>query len=357
MLLSLFVVSAGCTGPSRPRPRVGSLPYPGFLTLYAVADPQHLGPHQSQRLVALPFTPTEVDRGIMYSRSGGFLDVAHIRKAIDWNHYVYAQIRDALKDKRPGLVFEGPDLVAYHLTFTYPPDWANGSEADQSNAQDLLPIVLSQHITYGMMTWHEVQTWYGYKSGAIFSEQASAFSYDDAMSHWVGITVAGKVLRDLQRDPLRDFDSSVTETLSATLASLGATKPDDTHRIVMSLEGSWWKDGQPLKRQVHVGLAEGYIRPLLVPAESGPLGDVGQRYPLPTLDNVNGRSFRSFCRVELELRCWEADTIRQRLPGTPEWIDMDRDIPRLIDDIQSAVDRQNPSPTALTRRTDDSSFP
>src|SRR5436190_23969737 len=92
-----------------PRDRLGCLPFPGPMTLYTVADPARLGHHRSGRWPK-PFADDEKERGILYTTRAGFLDLAHVRIAIDWTHYSTVAAREAVTAGRADFDVAGPDL-------------------------------------------------------------------------------------------------------------------------------------------------------------------------------------------------------------------------------------------------------
>src|SRR3982751_5241665 len=61
------------------KPRMGGLPYPGAFTLFELAHPDRLGHHAYDGQTG----PSEAVRGILHTCRGGFIDIAHARKAID----------------------------------------------------------------------------------------------------------------------------------------------------------------------------------------------------------------------------------------------------------------------------------
>src|SRR4051794_20958129 len=120
--LAIAAVCAGCTSDSAiPRGRIGALPFPGMMTLYCTADPHHLGRHRYAQAPRL-FQTDEEERGIIYTARGGFLDVAHLRAAIDWTRYDTLQIRRALESNKTHLALPGNRNAVLNVTLNYPPD-------------------------------------------------------------------------------------------------------------------------------------------------------------------------------------------------------------------------------------------
>src|SRR5690349_16968818 len=99
-LLLAVPTLVGCAGPADgPRDRLGALPFPGFFTLYSVADPARLGEHRYERTPRI-FRPDETERGIIYTARAGFLDIAHVRITIDEVRFCAGRVRVALEQRR-----------------------------------------------------------------------------------------------------------------------------------------------------------------------------------------------------------------------------------------------------------------
>src|SRR4051794_16399068 len=107
----------GMPGGSLPRDRLGCLPFPGLMTLYATADPARLGRHRYEDLPRL-FQEDEAGRGIIYTERAGFVDLAHVRIAIDWTRYCAHAVRDALEARQGGVDLTCAEGDVFHVTLT-----------------------------------------------------------------------------------------------------------------------------------------------------------------------------------------------------------------------------------------------
>jgi hypothetical protein len=67
---------------TRPRVRIGTLPYPFFM--YRDSE-DNFGKHEYYK--APLFRSKEEDRGIFYTCRAGFIDMAHLRAGIDYGAY------------------------------------------------------------------------------------------------------------------------------------------------------------------------------------------------------------------------------------------------------------------------------
>ncbi len=294
----------------QPRARVGSIPARGAFTLWKVADPARLGQH---RYSAGVLGASEAARGIVYTTRGGFLDIAHLRKAADWTAYHHARIRFALEHGWSGVVLPCKEPSVYRLRFQYPSFWPNLSSSRKQRVIDELAIRLAQRLAITQTTWHEIATWYGYSSTPI-SEAGSAFTYDDTPSHVLGAIVAGMALRD--RD--RSYDEAVTHHLKRELDRLGAVKPAQTRQAVDAVKGEWWANGRVTKRHLDIGAGDGVVDAWLVPGFASRRVGRAERFEIPSLRHVAGMDLRGFEELTIEPRMAAWARMRSDFPDKPD---------------------------------------
>lgn len=326
----LLLLLVGCAG-GQPRQRLGCLPFPGPFTLFDLADPEGLGAHH----YASPNfgdRPVEHARGIVYTCRAGFLDLAHLRDTIDWTRYASGLVEETLRAETQELTIQGRDWTTYHVSFRYPDFWAALGDDEREVLTRELSYRIGAELAYVVQTWHEIITWYGYKSTGIIPEHGSSFTYDDTMSHAVGLVVADRALRDTTRS----FDDAVTFALDDELRRLGVVSREQAFAAVKQVEGEWWESGRCLERQVDVGLRTGAVRPWLVPdlpccETQEPAG-----LPLPSLAFVGGYDFRGLYDVELETVIFELSKMRSVFPVPgPERFRPATDFPVFLDDIKT----------------------
>lgn len=325
LVLAALLCCGGCA-PWRdtPRSRLGALPCPGPFTLYEAADPRDLGRHR-YRQVPRFFRQDEKERGIIYTTRGGFVDLAHVRIATDWTRYYVRAVRRAMAAGETKLVLPGMNRAGLHVTLNHPPPLAGLDPRARAAVEAELAMRTGQRLAYLMLTWHELITWFGYRTVFFVDESPSAFTYDDTMSHVVGLRVAERALRD----PWRRYDDAVTAALSAELHALGAVAPRRTDRAVRAVEGVWWARGKPLKRQFNVGLREFVVYPWLVRGLPFAPDAEPEPFYLPRLNDVFGHDLSGFFAAEIDPRICEAPRMRKYLPGGPRRFSRERDIPIL----------------------------
>jgi len=303
LAMSIIAASGGCASIiGQPRSRVGSLPFPGMLTLYQTADPERLGRHHYGPFPASIDNQWEADRGIVYTRRAGFLDLAHVRMAADWCRYIHRSIHPALLDNAESVSFEDNSFTRYTVRIEYPSAWHALTPMERARAADEFAVPLAQQLAYDKATWHEIITWFGYKSTVVIPEDASAFTYDDTTSHLVGIHIAGLALRD----PQMDYDQAVTAAMDAAMRRLEAVAPAETEAAIEAVEGVWWRDNKPLRRHVDHGYDDGVVMPWLVAGFESARGELPLRLPPLRVESID---FRSSIRVRVHTRILERNRI------------------------------------------------
>lgn len=271
-MLGLLVPFVGCASSSLPTPRarIGALPFPGITSLYAAADPEHVAPHFYRGRMSRPFE-AEGDRGIVYTKRAGFLDIAHVRESMDWTWYIGQRIRNDIKlmessgsDVCTSIQYED-STIAIHVP---------------STASNELVDALAAHTAYRLLTWHEITTWFGKSAVPLVSERRSTFTVDDTASHVVGVVVGVQMLSSAST--LDHYDRQAGQRLADMLTQLEAMSGSETSAMCRSVEGTWWQGTTPLMIDINVGLDEPRKHPILVHQHTG--FEVGSALPaLPAL--------------------------------------------------------------------------
>lgn len=309
-----------------PRARVGCLPFPGPMTLYSSAVADNLGEH------CYDDPNGETSRGIVYTTRGGFLDVAHVRNAADMTAYLHARVSYAMHAGWGCVRFRGHEPSVYEVTLAYPESWADLDPAARLEVIDEAAVRLAQRLALEVMTWHEILTWYGYKSTGLVSESGSAFTYEDGPSHAVGVLIAGEALR-----AGGDFDARVTALLAQTLDELGVVGKRELRTAISAVDGDWWSGGKACRRHLETGLENGVVTPWLVPGLDFDDGSVPVSWEIPTLDEVMGHDCTGLAVVRIDPRVGEAGKLYERLGVAGGLIEPTRDFPVLIADIRAEV--------------------
>ncbi|MCO6484562.1 MAG: DUF4056 domain-containing protein [Saprospiraceae bacterium] len=173
--------------------------------------------------------PEEIN-GIVYTRKGGFIDIAHLRDVADWTGYLYHLVMTSAG--------EGETLL-----------WDMGSEAGDKELALRLPLLdtasaceLAGRIAFDLSVWHEISTWYGSSYIPLLPERYSSFSPEDLYSNLLGVTLGIKAIRSE-----RPFNEAMTVLLTETLRELLAVESrEQTREAMLAVEGVWWSHDKPL---------------------------------------------------------------------------------------------------------------
>ena len=309
-----------------PKGRIGSIPCPGPLTFYATGDPNQLGTHAYGNTLG---GPAEGSRGIIYTAHGGFIDIAHVRKAADWTAYHHVRIRHALENGWQCIVLPSKEGAVFRMGFNYPASWQTLGAARRQRTIDELSIRLAQRLAITQTAWHEIATWYGYSSMP-YPEKPSALTYDDMTSHLLGAKIAGLALHD----GTHDYNTAVTYHLKRELDLLGAVPPEQTLKALGMVEGKWWRNGFVIKRQLDIGEKNGTIEPWIVPGYPDGKTAAGVPFSIPSLKDVAGQDMSRFEQVEFDPHVREWWQMRRSLPGNPSRCQPTRDFPLLMEFIR-----------------------
>ena len=321
-----------------PSVRIGSIPFPGLVSLYAEADPDKLGEHVYRAGVPFEGMP-EAERGLVYTCRAGFLDLAHVRNTIDNTAHIHARLRYALRNGRRCVRFRVFEPSVYRVEIEYPEGWWELDAVEREVLADELAVRASESLGLHTMTWHEILTWYGYKATVIVDEKPSAFTYEDSASHAVGARVAGRALRAaVQTGAATDakvFGMAVTAELEAVLGELGVADRDGLGEAVEAVNGSWWSGLSVNKRHLDSGVGGEPITPWLVPGLARCSGVSAEVFEFPALNELGGPAGPSMRvlidpRVSEESRLLEDVRREHGLEARPDAIDIEADFPVLL---------------------------
>jgi hypothetical protein len=284
---------------SAPRVRYGA--YPSAIVGTPFADGR-LGNH------GYYFRPSEKN-GIVYTCRGGHIDTMHLRIAGDWTAYLAAEsYRHLMRGDRSFSYKLFADRSRSYVRISYPEGWGSLPQEQRREVASEVALALGPYLTYTMVTWHEILTWFGFKCIGLPAEFASAFSWEDSYSNLLGTIVAARALRDTEHP----YNEAMEIALEEQLQRLGVRSAGVAKRASESVKGDWYTGSVVLfvdmrKRNFDIGLDDGLVTPTLVPNVPGCEDAKPASYPVPTLD-VPSR--HGFCiTVEIEPHEWEKDKI------------------------------------------------
>lgn len=345
----LLALSACATDDELPRSRLGALPFPGAFTLYEASGVSELGPHRYAPWLERPFERSEGARGIMYTCRAGFLDLAHVREAVDWTRYAWRQTRTLFQAGGGSHSFEHED-TRFVITVTLPPWWSDLAPPERDAMIDEAALRGAQRIAYDVQTWHEIATWCGWRTLPMISEAGSAFTCDDTSSHLVGVLIAGRLLREGDAD----FDRRAAAELRRGLDELGAVSSAMVDRAARAVEDVWWRDGVAVRRDLDTGVEDGFKVPWLVPDLECCAGCEPAVLAVPSLKSVNGRDLSAACELRIAPPSWLLERLRPGEPRTAQGFNS-RELLSLIEIVRAQMAaRWGPEfdrPAAPTRTT------
>ncbi len=326
----------GCgSGPSTPRMRLGSIPFPGPFTLYSVADPNSLGSHRYEGWLDAHDGPDEVKRGILYTRRAGFLDLSHVRESIDIVKYAHDRIVEQMASGKGGVFRMDWADTRYDVCVRVPEWWGGLSDTDRAEIGREGAIRQAQRLAVVIGAWHELGTWYGQMIVPPFSEKNSAFTWDDPASHVAAAIVAGRALRDSGTR----WNAAVTRALADELAELGVVDIDCESKAVEQVHGRWWWNGTAIRRDLDTGLANNIKMPWLVSGLECCAAEGNAGLPLPELGSAAGRDLRELFEVRVVPERW----LMRRALGCavcPEMLVSEREVVDAIERLRVEVKKE-----------------
>jgi hypothetical protein len=312
-----FLTASGCQSPCQPGPtvqvnqllenqfnhepriRIGAYPSPTLVTHFL--DPNHLGSHRYE------FSLSEKN-GIVYTCKAGHLDIYHVREAADWTAFLAAITFKHLIKNDAEFSFKLKEGSICFVKLTYPQVWEQLPPKNKERIVYNVSIGLGQYFAYAAGTWHEIVTWYGYKSRGIYPEFPSAFSWEDNFSNLLGSYIGVLGLQDTEHA----YDEAVTLALNKELENLGVQPHEVARQAAESVKGLWFSGKLPglldmKKRNFDIGVDDGFVTPWIVPDICECEGIQAQPYRVPTLDCLSKYDFSM--KFEIEPKEWEKDKI------------------------------------------------
>jgi hypothetical protein len=281
-----------------PRPRLAGYPAATFGSRFI--DANSLGRH------SYGFSFPE-NAGIAYTCRGGHIDIDHLRIAADYTKYLSEKIYPRLLKGDKKFTFAlNVDPSKYFVELEYPANWKDMPKKDREKISKEVSIELGEYLAFTMVNWHEILTWYGFRSVGFFPEFPSAFSWEDVYSNLLGARLAAQALKDTSKG----YDEAMTILIKDELETLGVQSAGASRHASEKMRGKWFS-GIALpdikERNMDIGLDDGFVTPTLVPDVCP--NATPQSYPAPTLDNFYTCGFS--IKLEVETRTWEKQRILQ----------------------------------------------
>jgi hypothetical protein len=282
-----------------PHNRMGAYPSPTIATRFL--DPNNLGPHHYE------FSLSEKN-GIVFTCRAGHIDIFHVREAADWTAFLAAKTFQHLNNGDTAFSFKLKEGSIGLIQLTYPAAWLRLAPQEKHRLASLVAVRLGQYLGYTVGTWHEIVTWYGYKSRGFYPEFPSAFSWEDNFSNLLGSDIGAAALLDTEHP----YDQAVTLALSNELEKLDAQPHEVAEQADQDVKGIWFSGSIPgmldmKKRNFDIGVDDGFVTPSVVPDICQCKGVQPQSRPAPTLDSLARYGFSA--RFEIQPREWESKKV------------------------------------------------
>jgi len=283
----------------KPRPRIGSYPASTLGTIFHTNG--GLGKHGY-------FWSLDEKKGMVYACRAGHVDLAHLRKCVDWTAYLSAQMYRNLMKNKPDLNFRMLEATRYYVYMHYPDGWYRMEREQKEKIAYEVAIELGQYFTYTATTWHEILTWYGYKCTGLYSEFPSAFSWEDVYSNLLGTRIGAMALYDTSST----YDKAVTRVLEEEMFKLGIQSSGTARQAAEMMRGKWF-EGDYLffvelnGKNLDIGLGDGYVTPWTVKGIGQCEDESIVSLPVPKLESLAGYGFTM--EFEIEPREWETGKI------------------------------------------------
>ena len=238
-----------------PRIRVGYLPTPTLLTVFS--GPNDLGKHG--------YRPNLSERnGIVYTCKAGAIDIGHARKAADWTIFLTAMTFERIMKGEAEFSFKLYEPSRYYVSLTYPGHWKDMSQRDKGQIAYKVSVGLGRYLAFTAITWHEIATWFGFKSKGFEPEHPSAFTWEETFSNLFGTHITLLALKDTQHT----YNEAVTLAFDHELRRLGAQPGYVSRHASESVRGSWFTGDfywiSMKKRNLDLGLDDGFVTPALM---------------------------------------------------------------------------------------------
>jgi len=283
-----------------PQSRIGCYPSPTLSTHFL--DRKELGTHGYR------FNWSEKN-GIVYTCKAGHIDIYHLREAADWTAYLADKTFEHLEKNETEFSFKLKEGSLCFVKLAYPENWKDLSQNDKEHIARDISIRIGQYLAYTAGTWHEILTWFGYKSRGFYPEFPSAFSWEDNFSNLLGSYIAVPALQDTEYT----FDEAMTLALDRELVKLDVQSRHVARGAAEKVRGIWYSGDflffvRMKKRHFDIGLDDGFVTPVIVPGVCECEGAQTQSYPVPTIDSLSEYGFSM--EVEIEPKEWETHKIQ-----------------------------------------------
>ncbi|WP_455821020.1 DUF4056 domain-containing protein [Pseudomonas cerasi] len=269
-----------------------------FFQLSNVVNPDNTGKHYYNDSWKSTFTTltgiNNEHNGIIYTRRGGFIDLAHVRDTADNTLWLFSQIWPALG--RATTIKMSDELGQRIIRLR------QFSPSENMLARYNLSVSLAAYLAFQLAAWHEIAQWYGFQSVPGYPETVSAFSPEDLYSNLLGARIATDILNSGGGSSLPEYQYSMAQMLPQALAQLQAVSPQATRFRFEMLDGTWWNSHCRLPDKFLVRLRNYSVRNQRLPTRPA---DTVPALWLTLPDQFDHLPLSQFARLEI----WRGDNM------------------------------------------------
>ncbi len=263
------------------------------------------------------------NNGLVYTRRGGFIDVAHARDNADIAAFLALQLRPLLARGRGSLTL-GPKGAARTLRIL-----RAVPERDVQRTSDRIAV----RVAFNLSVWTELVQYYGLTKYRGAEEIYSSFTVDDLYSNLLGAQLGVLALESAV-----PYDRAMDIALATALEHLGAVSQAETRRVLGRLAGIWWSPDYAWPAP-EIAIVRHYaigpqVPPKLAPADIIAADGAPLVIDLPDRDS-EGQPLSAY--YQLEFRPYLNELLRFP-PQEDGKILAEADLPRLVNEVQHALD-------------------
>lgn len=327
--------------------QIGKIPLPGY-SIENLREVEELGPHRYDNgMFTLAINDErgwadQENNGLVYTCRGGFIDTAHVREYADLTVYLTLSIARVLATGGVIPMKEEGGERLVRVAAVDPELIAQFGRRANDVREGRLAAEIAAWLAYQSSIWHEIATWYGYRSVQGFPEKLSAFSPEDLYSNQVGVRIARAILLERGLVESASWDRRLDVWLRQVLYRLGAVDKPAAERAIRSVDGSWWDSRRRvpdwrLVRRREFGIGP-VVHPVVVPDGSVAGCDPASApLPLEVREGVPGLRFADVVTLETVV---SDRLVREGLPlGAAGSRQITQgDFPRLVEAVRAKVE-------------------
>jgi len=267
--------------------------------------------------------------GILFTRRGGFIDTGHTREYADLTAHLIVQLRPLLARGEGSLRLPPRDgEVVVHVRSRVPePELASTS------------ALLARRIAFQISIWVEITQHYGHTVMRGAEEYFSSFTPEDLYSNLFGTELGAAALES----PI-PYDRALDDVLANRLRELEVTSSAEARRVLAALAGRWWRSGTPWPSPdipiAHAFDIGPHVTPMLPPPDVTPPA-APMVLDVPEADAA-GAPLADLYRLEIV-----PDLVKlPRFADSGLAVITGDDLPRVVADVERAIDAGNDAPGA-----------